>query len=61
VRNQKFGSLKEISQQSSPHVEVVKTSVENISLYLKAVGLGGTDGERNDGLNLKSYETTKAL
>jgi hypothetical protein len=60
VRNQKVGSLKEISQQSSPHVGVVKTNVENISLCLGAMDLGGTYGEGNDGF-FKSNETTKIL
>jgi hypothetical protein len=36
----------------------VKTSVENISLCLGAMDLGGTNGEGNDGLNLKLNETT---
>jgi hypothetical protein len=39
----------------------VKTSVENTSLCLGAMDLGGMDGEGNDGLNLKLNETSKVL
>jgi hypothetical protein len=39
----------------------VKTSVENTSLCLEAMDLGGTYGEGNDRLNLKLDEAIKVL